>query len=518
MRSVAPALLPIFRSQHQAELLSRLFLTPGEVPMTDLARDLDIPLTTLHREAERLEEAGLLTSRRVGRTRLLRANPQHPAARPLTELLTVTFGPEQVIAEEFAQLGADRVIIFGSWARRLAGEPGIFPNNLDVLVVGDDQIHDAARRAADAAQTRLGLEINTSQRTPAQWQHTSNDPLVADIREHPFTQVIGTESEAAQNKPSRHIYRLRPSWHPRIEPDVFVPADLALLTGTTSGTLDPPVNLYWQPGELDFGTDRDLRKFYSSAIRSLATPEEFAQWIDADALTRLWPQIALPSTVRKAWETMHPQLRNEDTAANARLHIQDTVREAIADLGFALAGRSALLDYDIVTRDTDDIDAFLNSTSTAAFTSAVEAVIAACDRSGWTTQIVWDQDWDKKILVTVQGNDSTVVQLVHHQRSTNPERRPGGGLRLIFSDVVGGKGVAAADASRGRDFDDLAHIVDTPGWSLAEVEEAMRALGYTDKIADFRASIARFRRGDYDQAIRDEGFDPAYAHSMLDQD
>jgi hypothetical protein len=203
---------------------------------------------------------------------------------------------------------------------------------------------------------------------------------------------------------------------------------------------------------------------------------------------------------------------------NARLQIQDTVLEAIADLGFALAGGSALLDYDIVTRDTDDIDAFLNSTSTAAFTSAVGAVIAACDRSGWTTQIVWNQDWDKKILVTVDGGDSTVVQLVHHQRSTTPERRPGGGLRLIFSDVVGRKGVAAADASRGRDFDDLAHIVETPGWSLAEVEKAMSALGYSDKTADFRASIARFRRGDFDQAIRDEGFDLAYAHSILDHD
>ena len=147
-----------------------------------------------------------------------------------------------------------------------------------------------------------------------------------------------------------------------------------------------------------------------------------------------------------------------------------------------------------------------------------EAVIAACDRSGWTTQIVWNQDWDKKILITVGGGDSTVVQLVHHQRSTTPERRPGGGLRLIFSDVVGGKAVAAADASRGRDFDDLAHIVDTPGWSLAEVEKAMSALGYSDKTADFRASITRFRRGDFDQAIRDEGFDPAYAHSILDHD
>jgi hypothetical protein len=203
---------------------------------------------------------------------------------------------------------------------------------------------------------------------------------------------------------------------------------------------------------------------------------------------------------------------------NARLQVQDTVLEAIADLGFALAGGSALLDYDVLTRDTDDIDAFLNSTSAAASTSAVGAVIEACERHGWAMQIVWDQKWDKKILVTVRGGDSTVVQLVHHQRSTGPERRPGGGLRLIFSDVVGGKAVALSDAGRGRNFDDLAHIVDTPGWSLPQVEEAMSALGYFDKVADFRANIARFRSGDFDQALQEEGFDPTYAHSILDQD
>lgn len=316
---------------------------------------------------------------------------------------------------------------------------------------------------------------------------------------------------------TRLIYRLRPSWRPRIEPDVFVPADLTLLTGKTSGILDPPVNLYWQPGELDFGTDADLRKFYSSAISSLTTAEEFAQWIDAGALTRLWPQIALPSNVRKAWETIHPPLRTEDTAVNVRLQMQDTVLEAIADLGFELAGGSTLLGYDIVARDTDDIDPFLNATSAAVVTSAVEAVIAACDRNGWTTEVVGNQKSDKKILVTFHDDDSTVVHLVHHHlRSTSPERHPAG-LRLIFSDVVGGKGVAVADASRGRDFDDLARIVDTSGWSIAQVEAAMRAVGNPDLVSEFQANIARFRDGEFDQAIRDEGFEPAYAHAILDK-
>lgn len=190
MRSVAPALLPIFRSEHQAALLSRLFLTADEVPMTDLARDLDIPLTTLHREVERLEEAGLLSSRRVGRTRLIRAGRRHPAAGPLTELLTVTFGPPQVVAEEFAKLGADQVIIFGSWARRFAGETGPFPGDVDVLVVGDVVDSVATYECADAAQRRLGFAVNPISRSTAEWTTAPYDALVADIRHRRYLKVL----------------------------------------------------------------------------------------------------------------------------------------------------------------------------------------------------------------------------------------------------------------------------------------------------------------------------------------
>jgi len=42
----------------------------------------------------RLEAAGLITSRPVGRSRLLRANTAGCIARPLTDLLLATFGPE----------------------------------------------------------------------------------------------------------------------------------------------------------------------------------------------------------------------------------------------------------------------------------------------------------------------------------------------------------------------------------------------------------------------------------------
>ncbi|MCV7256915.1 hypothetical protein H7J86_32545 [Mycobacterium hackensackense] len=515
MRSVAPALLPIFRSSHQAGLLNRLFLTDAEIPMTELARALDIPLTTLHREAERLEQAGLLTSRRCGRARLLRANREHPAAAPLTALLTVTFGPAQIIAEEFAGLRAAAVIIYGSWAQRDAGYNGTFPTAVEVLIVGDALDEEAVHVAAASAQRRLGLPVDTATCARAVWHSPSPPAEIAAIHAQPFRTVLTATPEPVDPPHLDGIYRLRPSWTPRYQPDVYVPADLNMLTGPTSGHHDPPVHLYWQPGTLDFANPADRELFYSSALTTASSTHDFTQWINRDTLTAAWHHLSLPTRVRRAWETLHPNLRDEATTVNDRIRIQDTILAAIAEFGFALAGGSALIDYDVVSRETDDIDAFNDRWDVDAFTAACARVLQVCHENHWNAALVADQDMDKQIRVDAGTGHPVIVQLVYYGRSQDPEQRPGGGLRLIFDDVVAGKGAAIADAARGRDFYDLANIMTTPGWTLQRVESAMHAMRFGDLMDAFRANLDRFRRGDFDDDIRKSGFDPDFCHRTL---
>jgi hypothetical protein len=77
-----PSLLPILRSQQQAELLALLLGDPElELSVTDLAERTGIPYATAHREVERAEVTGLFTSRKVGRTRLIRADTTSPSSR-----------------------------------------------------------------------------------------------------------------------------------------------------------------------------------------------------------------------------------------------------------------------------------------------------------------------------------------------------------------------------------------------------------------------------------------------------
>jgi len=189
--------MPIFRSQHQAALLAWLLMHPeSEYSLTDLAQRLGAPLTTVQREAGRLVDAGLLRDRSLGRARLLRANTDHRAAAPLTQLLELSFGPQVVVAEEFVIPGAERVLIFGSWAERFLGTVGEAPRDVDVLVLGT-AVRSDVYDAADRSQTRLGVPVNPVVRTVEQWDKAA-DPLVIQIK---ASDVVDVTSDRERDVP-----------------------------------------------------------------------------------------------------------------------------------------------------------------------------------------------------------------------------------------------------------------------------------------------------------------------------
>src|SRR4051794_33494068 len=133
MRSEAPPLLPILRSRTQAGVLAVLLLNPElELSQTELAERLEAPLTSVVDEVRRLERVGILASRSVGRTRLIRTGTSVLVA-PLTELVVKAFGPVQIVGEEFAGLpDVVELAVFGSWAARYVGESGPDPADIDV--------------------------------------------------------------------------------------------------------------------------------------------------------------------------------------------------------------------------------------------------------------------------------------------------------------------------------------------------------------------------------------------------
>jgi len=162
-----------------------------EYTLSEVAGKLGLPLTTVQREAVRLAGSGLIRERRVGRARLVSANPASRYTRPLTELVSLAFGPQFVIGEEFAALGAAAVAIFGSWAARYEGVTGPAPDDVDVLVIGDASRSDMYE-AAERAEERLGLPVNPVLCSRQRWLAAA-DPLIQQVRSAPLVWIIGEE-------------------------------------------------------------------------------------------------------------------------------------------------------------------------------------------------------------------------------------------------------------------------------------------------------------------------------------
>ncbi|MHB1068116.1 MAG: ArsR family transcriptional regulator [Candidatus Nanopelagicales bacterium] len=168
-RGSAVTLLPVFRSQTQALVLTRLLLGPGEESITDLAAAVGAYKNAVKHEVDRLEAAGLVSSRAVGRSRLVSVSAEEPVRSILLDLVLHTYGPVHVVGEELAGVaGIVAAFIYGSWAARYAREPGPPPGDIDVLVVGDPD-RDDVFEATGRATARLGKEVNAHVVTAAAW-------------------------------------------------------------------------------------------------------------------------------------------------------------------------------------------------------------------------------------------------------------------------------------------------------------------------------------------------------------
>jgi hypothetical protein len=196
MRREAAAVMPIFRTGMQAEILARLYLRPQQSwTLASLARDLGASSSTLHPEIRRLEEAELIYAEQFGRTRVLHANLDHPLSRPLIEILEYIYGPRAVIADAFAHVpGISRLLIFGSWAARLNGIAGHVPHDIDVLVVGDAD-RGAVYAAADRAQERIGMSVNAVLASDRRWA-TDADALIRQIKSSPVVDLTADIHQA----------------------------------------------------------------------------------------------------------------------------------------------------------------------------------------------------------------------------------------------------------------------------------------------------------------------------------
>lgn len=161
-----------------------------EQSLADLTRRLGIPTASVHREIERAERAGIVTSRRVGKTRLVRADTSSPYFEPLRQLLVRAFGVPGKLREALADVdGVDAAYIFGSWAARWQGEKGSRPvGDIDVLVLGHPD-RDRVYEAAHDIGLLVGREVQVQIRA-TDWLREGTGSFHDTVLSRPMVQVL----------------------------------------------------------------------------------------------------------------------------------------------------------------------------------------------------------------------------------------------------------------------------------------------------------------------------------------
>ena len=187
---VAPGLIPLFRSDAQLRLLAELFVGAAEeLSVGELVDRTGIPQATVSRELARLERHGLTVSRKLGNTRLVAANWDLPWATELRSILAQTVGVLALLSEGLGPLaGIEEAFVYGSWAARYLGEPGSFPRDVDVLIVGDPD-RRALTRATRAVERQLRVDVNAVVVEPATWQAPAADSFYAQVRMGPLVPI-----------------------------------------------------------------------------------------------------------------------------------------------------------------------------------------------------------------------------------------------------------------------------------------------------------------------------------------
>ncbi len=196
MKVPAPPLVPILRSDAQGRILACVLADPDKShSLSDLVAATRTSMPTVLREVRRGEQAGILTTHKVGPLRQVCARVDHPLYNAVRRIIVATYGPPAVVAEEFAGIGgAEAVLLIGSWAARYLGEAGRAPNDVDVLVIGDpdrDLVDDAAQRVEE----RIGMPVQATVRTHSQWR-SGRGSFIREVKSRPLVVVLVNDEPA----------------------------------------------------------------------------------------------------------------------------------------------------------------------------------------------------------------------------------------------------------------------------------------------------------------------------------
>ena len=169
-----------------------------EFYLSELRRLTGLGSATLQRELNRLADAGLVLSERVGNLRRFRANPQSPVFNELVGLTRKTLGAEPLLRDALQALAPDVEVawIYGSYAKGT----DTADSDIDVMIVSETLMLSRVFEAMQPAETQLGRKVNPTLYTPAEFakRRAEPDSFVNRVLAQPVLPLIGNLHEPAR--------------------------------------------------------------------------------------------------------------------------------------------------------------------------------------------------------------------------------------------------------------------------------------------------------------------------------
>ncbi|MGD2140741.1 MAG: transcriptional regulator [Burkholderiales bacterium] len=171
-----------------------------EFHLNELRRLTGLGSASLQRELNRLADAGLVTSERVGNLRRFRANPGSPVYSELIALTRKVLGAEPLLRDALVVLTPNlkAAWIYGSYAK----ESETAQSDLDVMLVGNRLTLSRVLEVVAPLEEKLGRKINPTLFTTAEFAKRLAEPdsFVNRVLAQPVVSLIGNLHESSRSQ------------------------------------------------------------------------------------------------------------------------------------------------------------------------------------------------------------------------------------------------------------------------------------------------------------------------------
>ncbi len=186
-------------SDSQSRVFRWLFGQPERsFHLSELRRLTGLGSASLQRELNRLADAGLVRSERVGNLRCLQANPQSPIFGELVALTQKTLGVAPMLGEALRPLlpRLQAAWVYGSVAK----QTDTAQSDIDVMLVGENLLLGSILELLVPLESQLGRKINPTCYTPTDFERRRAEPdsFVNRVLAQPILPLIGDVHEFAR--------------------------------------------------------------------------------------------------------------------------------------------------------------------------------------------------------------------------------------------------------------------------------------------------------------------------------